>query len=298
MGNLGLIAMTVAADRPQTLEASSATETFPQERVERSLDALEQLGSALVEPDRFVAPPGFLLSVVIPVYNEEATIVQVIESLRALPLPVELLIIDDCSTDGTRNILRRYENDEDIRIVYKPKNEGKGAALRTGFALARGDVVVVQDADLEYDPRDLPRLVQPIIEGRADVVYGSRYLSDRHESAEFRQRRQRDPSLVHWLGNALLTWASNCFTGLRLTDMETCYKAFRRDVIQRIELQQDRFGFEPEVTAKIARHKYRVCETPISYRPRTYAEGKKIGIRDLFNALFCIVQYGVWERGN
>ncbi len=295
--------MTVASGRPSSSLALRSAEGTEQDRIERSLEELEQLGAALVDPDRatvspkFAVPAGFLLSVVVPVYNEQATIAHIIQSLRALPLPVEIIVVDDFSTDGTRAILRGYENDDDLRIVYKPQNEGKGAALRTGFAVARGDVVTVQDADLEYDPRDLTRVVRPIVEGRADVVYGSRYLSDRHESEEFRGRRQRDSSRLHRLGNALLTWASNCFTGLRLTDMETCYKAFRRDVIQRIELQQDRFGFEPEVTAKIARRACRVCEVPISYRPRTYAEGKKIGVRDLFNALFCIIQYGVWERG-
>lgn len=286
-----------------SLQALSPDRQTDVERIERSLDDLEQLTEEIArEPDYPVAaldyalPQGFVLSVVIPVYNEEATIALVIDRLRRLPLPLELVLVDDHSTDGTRDILRRYENDADTRIIYKPQNEGKGAALRTGFAQATGDVVAVQDADLEYDPRDLPRLVRPIVEDRAEVVYGSRYLDDRHESEEFRRRRQRDFSRLHRLGNAALTWASNCFTGLQLTDMETCYKAFRRDVIQRIELHQDRFGFEPEITAKIARRRLRVCEVPISYQPRTYAEGKKIGVRDLVNAFWCIVQYGVWER--
>jgi glycosyltransferase involved in cell wall biosynthesis len=285
------------------MSAPAAERDGDLERVERSLDELELLTEEAARDEAYVAPPldyplptGFLLSVVIPVYNEEATIERVISRLRALPIPLELVIVDDHSTDGTRELLRRYENDADVRIVYKPQNEGKGAALRTGFSEARGDVVVVQDADLEYDPRDLVRLIRPIVEDRGDVVFGSRYLDDRNESEEFRRRRQRDFSLLHRLGNGVLTCASNCFTGLKLTDMETCYKAFRREVIQRIELQQDRFGFEPEITAKVARRGHRVCEIPISYQPRTYAEGKKIGLRDALQAFSCIVQYGVWER--
>jgi glycosyltransferase involved in cell wall biosynthesis len=289
-------------------EKLAQTESIPLEeptldRVERSLDELEKLAKQLaseesyaVAPLDYELPPGFLLSVVIPVYNEEATIASLIHRLRRLPLPLEMVVVDDRSSDRTRAVLRRYEPDPDTQIIYKPQNEGKGAALRTGFAHAQGDVVVVQDADLEYDPRDLVRVIRPIVEGKADVVYGSRYLADSQGSEEFRSRRRRDGSWLHRLGNAALTGASNLFTGLRLTDMETCYKAFRRDVIQRIELVQDRFGFDPEITAKIARRKVRVCETPISYVPRTYAEGKKIGLRDALKTLYCIVQYGIWER--
>jgi glycosyltransferase involved in cell wall biosynthesis len=268
------------------------------------LDDLEKLAARLdadheftVAAPEYVLPEGFLLSVVIPVYNEAATIARVIERLRLLRLPLEMVIVDDRSTDGTRELLRRYEEDADVRIVYKPVNEGKGAALRTGFAQARGDVVVVQDADLEYDPRDLVRLVRPIVEGRAEVVYGSRYLDDAGECDEFRRRRLRDRSPLHRFGNGALTWASNRFTGLRLTDMETAYKAFRRDVIQSLSLHQDRFGFEPEVTARLARRGVRIAEAPVSYRPRGYAEGKKIGFRDALNTLYCIVRYGVWDRG-
>lgn len=302
------LAMTVFSEQNATSATSAVVAPAPAmgtdvERVEHQLEELEKLNEQLTEeqawapPLDYALPKDFLLSVVIPVYNEAATIACVIAQLRHLPLPVELVIVDDRSTDGTRDILRRYENDADVRIIYKPQNEGKGAALRTGFSQVRGQVVVVQDADLEYDPRDLARLVRPIVENRADVVYGSRYLGDRNEPEEFRLRRGRDRSPLHRCGNRLLTCVSNCFTGLRLTDMETCYKAFRRDVIQRIELQQERFGFEPEITAKIARRGLRVCETPISYHPRGYAEGKKIRLRDAVNALFCIVQYGVWERG-
>jgi glycosyltransferase involved in cell wall biosynthesis len=298
------MALPASSEKSLPIGSASLAPSAELERVDQSLNELEILTEQLDDPNRTVElpdypiPAGFLLSVVIPVYNEERTIAAVLNQVRRLPLPLEVVIVDDCSTDGTREILRRFANDRQVRVILKPQNEGKGAALRTGFAGARGDVVVVQDADLEYDPRDLVRLVRPIVEGKADVVYGSRYLDDRHESEAFRRRRRRDGSLVHRAGNALLTWASNCFTGLRLTDMETCYKAFRRDLLQRIELQQDRFGFEPEITAKIARCRVRVWETPVSYSPRSYAEGKKIGFRDGLQTLFCIVQYGVWERGN
>jgi glycosyltransferase involved in cell wall biosynthesis len=171
----------------------------------------------------------------------------------------------------------------DVHVIFKPQNEGKGAALRTGFRRVTGDVVVIQDADLEYDPRDILPLVRPIVCGQADVVYGSRFLGE----------EPQDRSWVHRLGNRLLTAASNWTTGMALTDMETCYKAFRREVLQSFEIRQPRFGFEPEVTAKIARRKFRVMEAPIRYAARGYAEGKKIGVMDLFSALYCIVRYGM-----
>jgi glycosyltransferase involved in cell wall biosynthesis len=236
-----------------------------------------------VTPLDYELPADFKLSIVIPVYNEERTIREILARVASLPLPKEIVVVDDCSRDGTPELLRELAHASEVKVVFKPQNEGKGAALRTGFEQATGDIVVVQDADLEYDPRDILGLLRPLLENKADVVYGSRFL---HE-------RPQDKSMVHRLGNWLLTTASNVFTGLRITDMETCYKAFRRDVIQGLPIRQNRFGFEPEVTAKLARRKCRIVEAPISYNARSFAEGKKIGVKDLFNALWCIVRYGI-----
>jgi glycosyltransferase involved in cell wall biosynthesis len=258
-------------------------------RISYRLEELQRLADLLAVEDGYeppyrdyVLPRNFRLSVVIPVYNERATIQLLLSRVAALPVPKEIIIIDDCSTDGTRQLLAEYECARDVHVILKPENEGKGAALRTGFRRVTGDVVVVQDADLEYDPRDIVPLIKPLVLGQADVAYGSRFLA-----------KSGDRSLVHRLGNRLLTMASNVTTGLRLTDMETCYKAFRRDVLKSFELRQDRFGFEPEVTAKIARRGFRVSEVPIRYAPRSFAEGKKIGVKDLFNALYCIARYGM-----
>jgi glycosyltransferase involved in cell wall biosynthesis len=229
-------------------------------------------------------PQGFKLSVVIPVFNELQFIREIVRRVQEVPIPKELILVDDFSTDGTRAILMEMEKVANIRVIYHEKNQGKGAALRTGFKHASGDVVIVQDADLEYDPAEYPRLIQPIIEGRADVVYGSRFIGDNHRVLYF----------WHYVANKALTVLSNFFTNLNLTDMETCYKVFRREVIQNINLKSNRFGFEPEVTAKIAKKKnpaWRVYEIPISYSGRTYEEGKKIGLKDAFNALYCIVRY-------
>lgn len=226
-------------------------------------------------------PAGFKLTIVVPVFNEQQTIAEILHRVRAVPVPKEIIVVDDHSADGTRVALERLGEWPELRVIHKPRNEGKGAALRTGFAAATGDVVVVQDADLEYDPNDLPSLLEPILRGEADVVYGSRYLH--HEP--------QDPSLLHRLGNRLLTWASNLFTGLRLTDMETCYKMIPRPLLQSLEIQQNRFGFEPEVTAKLARRRVRIKELPVRYESRGYKEGKKIGWRDGVNAFYCIVRY-------
>jgi len=229
-------------------------------------------------------PEGFKLSVVVPVFNELQWVREIVRRIRAVPIPTEIILIDDFSTDGTREILKELEKDADIRVYFHDKNRGKGAALRTGFAAATGDVVLVQDADLEYDPAEYPRLIQPIIDGRADVVFGSRFIGENHRVLYF----------WHYVANKCLTMLSNFFTNLNLTDMETCYKVFRREVIQGITLKSNRFGFEPEVTAKIAKKKnpaWRIYEIPISYSGRTYEEGKKIRAKDGINALYCIIRY-------
>jgi glycosyltransferase involved in cell wall biosynthesis len=225
----------------------------------------------------------YLLSVVIPVFNEINTIGRILSRVAALPLNVEMVIVDDFSTDGTREVLQKLVGLKNVTIVLQEENAGKGAALRTGFEHVTGDIVVVQDADLEYDPRDIPRLIQPLLRDEADVVYGSRFIGE----------EQQDESWVHRAGNAVLTGASNLFSGLKLTDMETCYKAFNRDALRDVHIQQNRFGIEPEITAKLARRGYRFVEVPISYDSRGYDEGKKIGIKDLINAVYCIGRYGV-----
>ena len=221
------------------------------------------------------------LSVVIPVYNEKNTLGEVLRRVQMVDLPKEVIIVDDCSTDGTREFLQGLTPSDDLTIVLQPRNAGKGAALRAGFRRVRGDIVVVQDADLEYDPSEYAILIQPILAGKADVVYGSRFLGGPHRVLLF----------WHSVGNRILTTLSNMMTDLNLTDMETCYKVFRADVLERIELREDRFGFEPEFTAKIARARCRVYEVPISYSGRDYSEGKKIGWKDGVAALYFIVKY-------
>jgi glycosyltransferase involved in cell wall biosynthesis len=232
-------------------------------------------------------PENFKLSVVIPVYNERQWIGELIRRVQAVPIPKEVVIVDDCSTDGTRDLLRKLEGG-DVRVIYQPVNQGKGAALREGFRHATGDVVVVQDADLEYDPAEYPRLIQPILDNRADVVYGSRFIGESHRVLYY----------WHYVANLVLTTVSNMVTNLNLTDMETCYKVFRREVLADLRLKSNRFGFEPEITAKIAKRRHpawRIYEVPISYSGRTYEEGKKIGMRDAFNALYCILRYGWFD---
>ena len=229
-------------------------------------------------------PENFLLSVVVPVYNEERTIEEVIRRVRSSGVPCELILVDDGSTDGTRALLENYRHDADVRLVLHDSNRGKGAALRGGFMEASGDVVVVQDADLEYDPAEFLRLLQPIVENQADVVFGSRFTGGSHRVLYF----------WHSAGNRFLTLLSNLMTNLNLTDIETCYKMFRRELIQKIAptLRENRFGIEPELTAKLARVPgVRIYERPISYSGRTYAQGKKIGWRDGFRALWCILRY-------
>jgi glycosyltransferase involved in cell wall biosynthesis len=228
------------------------------------------------------------LSIVIPCYNEQKTIRSIVDTVRSAPVEQkEIIIVDDCSTDGTREILEAEIKPLVSRVIYHEKNRGKGAALRTGFAAATGDFVIVQDADLEYDPSEYPRLLKPLIDGKADVVFGSRFMgSDAHRVVYF----------WHMMGNRFLTLASNMLTNINLTDMETCYKVFRREVIQSLDLKEDRFGFEPEVTARVARGGYRVFEVGISYYGRTYAEGKKIGWKDGVRAIWAILKYNLFVR--
>ena len=228
------------------------------------------------------------LSVVIPVYNERGTILEIVHRVRALPLETEIIVVDDGSTDGTRDLLARDLAPQVARVIHQERNRGKGAAIRTGIAQATGDVTVIQDADLEYDPQDLPGMIRLIQSDKADVVYGSRFASGKERRVLF---------FWHSLGNRFLTVLSNCFTNLNLTDMETCYKMFRTPLIQSIRLEQDRFGFEPEVTAKIARTRCRVYEVGISYSGRDYSEGKKIGWKDGVQAIWCILKYGLLRRG-
>ncbi len=222
-----------------------------------------------------------------PVYNERATVREVIGRVLAVPIDIELLCIDDGSSDGSREILAELQQKHpQIRALLQPRNMGKGAALRRGIQEATGDFVIIQDADLEYDPSEYPQLLEPLIQGRADVVFGSRFLGGGPHRVLY---------FWHSVGNWFLTLLSNCFTNINLTDMETCYKVFRREVIQAIPLEEDRFGFEPEITVKVARRKLRIYEVGISYSGRTYEEGKKIGWKDGVRALYCLVKYSLKE---
>jgi glycosyltransferase involved in cell wall biosynthesis len=227
------------------------------------------------------------ISVVMPVYNERVTLRPVIERVLAVSLPVELLCIDDGSQDGSREILAEMQSQfPQIRVLLQPRNLGKGAALRRGIQEATGAYIIIQDADLEYDPADYPRLLEPLLQDKADVVYGSRFLGAAPHRVLY---------FWHSVGNRILTLLSNCLTNINLTDMETCYKAFRREVLQSIPLEENRFGFEPEITVKVAKRRLRIYEVGISYWGRTYEEGKKIGWKDGFRAVWCLLKYSLKE---
>jgi glycosyltransferase involved in cell wall biosynthesis len=276
------------ADDPFTQLDRLVDDLHPIDRVELLQKLLGE--GACRQLGIYPIPNGFKLSVVIPVYNEERWLPELLRRVRDVPIPKEIIIVDDCSTDNTRSILKRLEseNEDDLHIIYQPTNQGKGAALREGFRHCTGDVVLVQDADLEYDPAEYPRLIQPILDNRADVVYGSRFIGEQHRVLYY----------WHSVANTILTTLSNMFTNINLTDMETCYKVFRREVLEGITLKSNRFGFEPEVTAKIAKKKnpsWRIYEVPISYSGRTYEEGKKIGLKDAFSAFYSIVRYWLFD---
>ena len=232
---------------------------------------------------------GKKVTIIIPVYNEKDTIQKIVKSVESVPLEnleKEIIVVDDCSDDGTAEILKKDSETGRFRVIHHPVNRGKGAALQTGFSLAAGDIILVQDADLEYDPREYPKLLSPILDGKADVVYGSRFVGSEEKRVLF---------FWHYLGNKFLTLLSNMFTNLNLSDMETGYKVFRREILEKIRIEENRFGFEPEITAKIAKQQCRIFEVGISYSGRTYAEGKKINWKDGISALICIFKYNFFR---
>ncbi len=280
--------LAVDATKNLTDQRSAATE----ETARRMLSSIEvaEAGLAALELEHAAEArqatesqqhTALKVSVIIPVYNERDTIRTIVDRVRATHLCHELIIVDDASTDGTRDVLIELDRQADVRVFLHGYNKGKGGALHTAIEQVTGDVVVIQDADLEYNPADYAKLLAPIEQGEADVVYGSRFLVN----------ARQDPSWVHRFGNAALTWLSNRATGLALTDMETCYKVFRRGAIRGMVLREKRFGFEPELTAKLARRKCRFREVPIAYNSRGYDEGKKIHVRDGIRALYCILRY-------
>ena len=228
------------------------------------------------------------LSIVMPCYNEITTIDSIVQAVKNMPYHnKEIIIIDDCSTDGTREKLKNKIEPVVNKVIYHNHNQGKGAALRSGIKAATGDIIIIQDADLEYDPNEIPMVIQPILDGKADVVFGSRFMGGQPHRVVY---------FWHMVGNKILTTISNMFTNINLTDIETCYKAFKRDILQSIELEENRFGFEPEITVKIAKKKVRIYEVGISYYGRTYEEGKKIGWKDGFRAIYCILKYSLFSK--
>ena len=273
-----------------TSQGSAGSQPFSSQWYQERIRTLGE--SACKQLGYFEIPDDFLLSVVIPIFNEETTLKEIVERVAAVPIRKEIILVDDCSIDDSRRVMEElkevYSNQVHNQVIcsYHEKNLGKGAALRTGFSEVNGTVAIVQDADLEYDPSEYPRLLQPIIEGKADVVFGSRFLGDRPHRVLY---------FWHYLGNKFLTTLSNSFTNLNLTDMETCYKVLTREALASIlpTLQQNRVGFEPEITAKVARRGMRIFEVGISYSGRTYAQGKKIGWKDGVQAIWCILRYGI-----
>ncbi len=227
------------------------------------------------------------LSVLIPVYNEKATILEIIQRVQKVAIEKELVVVDDFSTDGTREILETIPSHENLKIIYHKQNKGKGAALRTALEHYSGELAIIQDADLEYDPQEYNKLLAPIKNNQADVVFGSRFMGDQPHRVLF---------FWHSRGNKFITLFSNMFTNLNLTDIECCYKAFRREVLESLKLEQNRFGIEPEIIAKVAAKKWRIFEVGVSYFGRTYDEGKKIGWKDGFQAVYCIIKYGLFSR--
>lgn len=269
---------------PSQLASLACAGREAEERLMEKIDNAERLLNSVVlsgGPDASVGIALPQLTVVIPAYNELATLSEIVERVCRLPISKQVIVVDDGSLDGTQQLIRDLADRFPIEPIFHSINQGKGAAIQTGFAAARGEIVIVQDADLEYEPEQIMQVIAPIQAGEAEVVYGSRYLaSDNHHD-----------SWIHRLGNRFLTGLSNLASGQKLTDMETCYKAFRRELLQSIHIEQRRFGFEPEITAKLARRGVSIQEVPIRYQPRSWDEGKKIGVRDLFNALWCIVRY-------
>jgi glycosyltransferase involved in cell wall biosynthesis len=281
--------MSTSIDEQQKLATAPAltpptTDTSYLDRLDDTLTIAEEtLKNAALIDHAESAPKktALAVSVVIPVYNERETISEIVDRVRAVGVHTEIIIVDDYSLDGTRTVLLDLARQPGVKVLFHGYNRGKGAALRTAFAEAKGDVILIQDADLEYSPHDYPLLLKPLELGTANVVYGSRFLAN----------AQQDPSRLHRFGNWLLTAFSNLLTGQQLTDMETCYKVFRRELLEKFSLEQDRFGFEPELTAKLSNIGEKIVEVPVSYDSRDYSEGKKIGIRDAINALWCIVKY-------